>query len=153
MRIILTLMLGFLALFGQAAEKRVVFDLVTGDLKRFEQIVLTATETHTSHYGALQQHYKAVFVIHGEAYRFFMKSLKGTRYEGDTLLLQRHEELAARLAELAETYDVTFEACSVGMRHRNISEADLYPFVTPIFSAVAGLIEWQEKGYAYVPVN
>ena len=133
--------------------KRVVFDVTTADLKRFEQIVFEATKSHTEHYAAQGKAFRAVFVIHGEAYRFFLKKLEGTRYEEDRALQARRAEFEQRFSTLVDSYDVTFEACSIGMAKRRIAPADLYPFVTPIFSATSGLIEWQEKGYAYVPVE
>lgn len=141
------------SLYADSDEKRVVFDLTIGDVNRFEQVVLKGTEAHSTHYAQEFKTYRPVFVIHGDAYRFFLKDLKGTPYEGDSELVKRRAELGSRLASLVENYDVTFEVCSAGMRKKKIPFANLYPFVTPIFTSTAGLIAWQEKGYAYIMVK
>ena len=133
--------------------KQVVFDVTTGDMKRFEQIVFETTKNLAAHYAEQGDAYRAVFVIHGDAYRFFFKDLTGTPYARDTQLYMKQPEYAERLAGLVATYQVAFEVCSFGMKSRRLPFEQLYPFVTPIFSATAGLIEWQEKGYAYVPVR
>jgi intracellular sulfur oxidation DsrE/DsrF family protein len=143
----------FLLLSGLFADdaKKVVFDLKTGDIKTFERAVFKSVEAHTTYYTGLQQEYRVVFVIHGDAYKFFLKALKGTPYAGDAVAARR-AEFGRRLKALTEHYDVTFEVCSFGMKARGLPFEQLYPFVTPIFSATSGLIEWQEKGYAYIMV-
>jgi hypothetical protein len=139
-----------LSLYAEGDTKKVVFDLTIGDVDRFEQVVIKGTESHSTHYSQELKEYKPVFIIHGDAYRFFLKDLKGTPYEGDKKLAERRKELGSRLASLVENYDVTFEVCSAGMRKKQIPFENLYPFVTPIFTSTAGLIDWQEKGYAYI---
>ena len=153
MRSLILLFLLLFSLHAQSDEKRVVFDLTIGDVNRFEQVVLKGTESHATHYAEQLQEYRPVFVIHGESYRFFLKDLKGTPYEGDTELQKRRADLETRLASLVENYGAVFEVCSAGMRKKKLSFENLYPFVTPIFTSSTGLIEWQEKGYAYIMVK
>jgi intracellular sulfur oxidation DsrE/DsrF family protein len=150
MRAFVVSLLLFSTLFAGDAKK-VVFDLKTGDIRTFERVVFKSVEAHTTHYAGKLQEYKVVFVIHGDAYKFFLKELKGTPYATDPVLLRR-TEFGKRLKALVENYDVTFEVCSFGMKARKLPFEQLYPFVTPIFSATSGLIDWQEKGYAYIMV-
>lgn len=150
--LLFTLLLAF-SLHAEGDTKKVVFDLTIGDINRFEQFVLKGTESHSTHYSQQLKEYKPVFIIHGDAYRFFLKDLKGSPYEGDKKLAERRKELGTRLASLVENYNVTFEVCSAGMRSKKIPFEKLYPFVTPIFTSTSGLIDWQEKGYAYIMVK
>jgi intracellular sulfur oxidation DsrE/DsrF family protein len=150
MRAFIVSLLLFSTLFAGDAKK-VVFDLKTGDIRTFERVVFKSVESLTTHYAGKLQEFRAVFIIHGEAYKFFFKELKGTPYATDPVVL-RHTEFGKRLKALVENYDVTFEVCSFGMKARKLPFEKLYPFVTPIFSATSGLIDWQEKGYAYIMV-
>jgi intracellular sulfur oxidation DsrE/DsrF family protein len=151
MRILIFSLLLLSTLFA-ADAKKVVFDLKTGDIKTFERVVFTSVETLTTHYAENLQEFRAVFVIHGNAYKFFLKELKGTPYALDPAAARRGK-FARRLKDLVDHYDVTFEVCSFGMKARKLPFDALYPFVTPIFSATSGLIDWQEKGYAYILVE
>ena len=57
------------------------------------------------------------------------------------------------ITELNEDYGVQFEMCEVGMNDRNIKKETLYPFVSADRIQQVLLIDWQEKGYAYLPFN
>jgi intracellular sulfur oxidation DsrE/DsrF family protein len=149
MRILAILFSLSLSLMADEEVKRVVMDLVTADAERFERIVLKGTEAHTTYYGNQLLEYEAVFVIHGGAYKFFLKDLKGTPYEKEAFA-KRHEALAKRLEALVENYNVTFEVCSAGLRSRGLPQDKLYPFVKPVFSSASALIDWQDRGHAYV---
>ena len=150
MRILFTMFLLAAVLFAGEAKK-VVFDFKSGDIKTFERVVFKSVEALTTHYAGQLEEFKAVFIIHGDAYKFFLRDLSGTPYAADAVVARR-AEFAKRLKDLVENYDVTFEVCSFGMKSRKLPFEQLYPFVMPIFSATSGLIEWQEKGYAYIMV-
>lgn len=153
MRLLFLILMLLFSLHAEGDAKKVVFDLTIGDINRFEQFVLKGTETLAIHYAEERKEYKPVFIIHGDAYRFFLKDLNGTPYEGDKVLADRRKALESHLKSLVEHYDVIFEVCSVGMRKKQLPFEKLYTFVTPIFNATAGLVEWQEKGYAYIMVK
>ena len=38
------------------------------------------------------------------------------------------------------------------MKARGLKKENLYEFVKPIYTALTGLVEWQNKGYAYMIV-
>ncbi len=92
-------------------------------------------------------------VIHGGAYRFFVKDPSTTIYKNDKELIKNYAELKKCLASLADTYDVEFLMCGIGMRHNKMQEKDIVPFVTVIPNSSIGLIERQNQGYAYIPVG
>jgi uncharacterized protein len=150
MRIVTMIFVMLALLQADSDVKKAVFDLTTGDVKRFERSVFKSVETHTTHYAQNLQEYKAVFVIHGEAYKFFLKDIAGTAYAQELAAVQ--PEFATRLKALVETYDVTFVVCSAGMRSRELALERLYSFVTPVATSTSALIDWQDEGYAYVPV-
>lgn len=151
MRKLCLLLLLWLGAYADGTVKKAVFDLTTGDIKRFEQVVLKGTEAHTRHYEAKLKEYDAVFVIHGKAYQFFLQDLTGTPYDAPELR-QRQNELATRLKSLSENYNVRFVACAAGLKARDIPESKLYPFVTTSFTSTSALIDFQDEGYAFVPV-
>ena len=91
-------------------------------------------------------------VIHGESYKFFINNLENTQYGLDKSLVEHQEVIRKRLEEIEKKYKIHFEICMVGMHKKGILTEDIYPFVTPIKSAMVGLVKWQNAGFAYIPV-
>jgi intracellular sulfur oxidation DsrE/DsrF family protein len=56
-------------------------------------------------------------------------------------------------ATLANTYDVEFLVCGVGLRKHGLEKKDIYDFVKIIPTSTIGLIDKQNEGYAYVPLR
>lgn len=152
-KIMAVLLLFSLSLMAEGEMKKAVFDLSTGDITKIEKNVLKATVFLNNHYQGKFEELHSVFVIHGEAYRYFLQDLKGTPYAKEAELNARHKELATRLSELGENYNVTFEVCQQGLDKRKIDVKKLYPFVKPVYSSTSALIDWQNKGYAYIPIH
>ncbi len=69
--------------------------------------------------------------------------------KGLGLMLSKNVELAARMKQLAEG-GVVFAACENSMRKKNVTKADLLPFVTTVDSGVAEVVRKQEAGWAYL---
>lgn len=88
-------------------------------------------------------------IIHGDAYKFFLKDLNNSIYKDDKELRESQVELGKRLKSLSENYSVEFEICQSGMKSRGISTEAIYKFVKPVYSAFSSIIEWQNRGYAY----
>ena len=157
MRLALSLLLLFTLWNPLSAQEeptvhKVVIDLKTGDMKAFEGMINGLAKTYDYYQGRLEE-FQAAVVIHGEAYRFFLKDPAHSVYKEDKALIQNREALHSRLKNLVEFYGVTFEMCSAGMKSRGIEKEAIYPFVTPIFTALTGLVEWQNRGFAYFPVH
>ena len=92
-------------------------------------------------------------VIHGEAYKFFVQNLDNTQYGMDKQLVDHQEAIHKRLEEIEKKYHIHMDICMSGMHKKGILSEDLYPFVTPIKSAMVGLVKWQNAGYAYIPAH
>ena len=92
-------------------------------------------------------------MIHGNAYKFFVKDPAHSPFKADTALLKASKELAKRIAVLADTYDVEFLMCRSGMEKKKLVEKDIFGFVATVPNAGIGLIDKQNEGYAYLPVG
>ncbi|RMA97129.1 DsrE family protein [Hydrogenothermus marinus] len=131
--------------------RKVVFDLRTGDIKKFENTI-NGIAKHIDYYESQFKTLKVVIVAHGDSYKFFLKDLSKTPYKNDKELLKKQKLLYERLKNLHDFYKVKFEICKLGMEARHLDISNLYPFVKPVYSALVGLVEWQNKGYAYMPI-
>jgi len=151
MRITLIFLLILLSL-ACAGNKKIVIDLTTDDMATFEGRFRKGVPGTIRYLQAQGDDVDAVVVIHGGAYKFFVANLGNTRYDDDKLLEAAQERLRTALKKMLADYPVKLEVCRVGLISRAILSDDLYPFVTPIPSAMIGLVTWQNKGYAYIPI-
>lgn len=136
----------------EEVSKKVVFDLTTGDLKTFEQRILSGVARYTAYYEGNLQEFNAVVVIHGDAYKFFVKDLAHSPYKNQLALVKVNNDLKKRIASAADMYGVEFLMCEANMRKAKLTEKDIYPIVKLVPSSTMGLIDKQNEGYAYIPV-
>ncbi len=129
--------------------KKVVIDLRTGDLKTFEDLV-NGIANNIQYYQNKLEDLKVVIVAHGNSYKFFLKDLSNTIYKNDKEVIKKQKTLYQRLKNLVDFYGVKIEICEVGMKARGLKKENLYEFVKPVYTAMTGLVEWQNKGYAYM---
>lgn len=139
--------------WAEEGVKQVVFDLTTGDLKTFEKKVLQGIAYNKSHYESKLEKLDVAVVIHGDAYRFFIKDLKNSPYKNDPNLAKAHDNLAKRLAAMADTYEVEFLMCEAGMKTLKIDKNTIYDYVKLTPSSTIGLIDKQNDRFAYVPIR
>ena len=149
----LLLLLILVTLTYAQENPKVVFDLTTAKLQTFEKHILKAIPVHKTHYEGKLQELQVSVVIHGGAYKFFIKDPKNALVKKDPLLLKAHETLQKRVSSVASTYDVEFLMCEVGMLKRGLTKKDLYPFVKVVATSTAGLIDKQNAGFAYIPIG
>lgn len=142
-----------LSLYAEEGLKKVVFDLTSGDQKTFEQRIFSGIAAHNEYYHSQLQELEVAVVIHGDAYKFFLKDVSKSLYKGDSALISKRSTTEKRLRSLITNYKVKFYMCEVGMKHRQISKDDIYEFVTPVASATIGLIDRQSEGYVYIPIR
>jgi len=152
MKKLLIILLTALSLYAEESLK-VVIDLTTGDMHTFEQKILKGIVAHKTHFEGQLKELDVAVVIHGEAYKFFIKDPAHSPFKDDAALLKASNELNKRIASLADTYDVEFLMCKSGMDKRKIAQKDVYDYVSTVPNAAIGLIEKQNEGYAYLPVN
>ena len=154
MKIIKTLLLSLILVssFSQAGEKKAMFDLTSGDAERIEQRIVGAIKYLSNYYKKEGDEFKAVVVISGKSYKYFIKDLDNSPYKGDKELAAAQKKLEPMLLELHEKYGVRFDMCGGGMRARDIKAESLYSYVHTDKMKYVYLINWQNKGYAYLSI-
>ncbi|CAA6804657.1 MAG: Unknown protein [uncultured Sulfurovum sp.] len=149
--LILILLLNVTLLF--ADSKKIMIDLTTGDTKTFQSRFLSGVPNMIDYFEENNDTAKTVVVIHGDAYKFFIKNLQDSPYKDNKELHNLQDTLRKQLDVLTKKYSVSLEICSIGMKKRNIHTDVLYKFITPIHSAMTGLASWQNQGYAFLPID
>lgn len=139
--------------WADEASLKAVYDLTTADIHTFERKILKGITANKSYYEGKLQELDVAVVIHGGAYRFFVKDIKHSKFKDDVKLVPRFSELKKRISSLADTYEVEFLMCGAGMAKNGVTKADIAPFVTVVPNASIGLIDKQNEGYAYIPVG
>lgn len=132
---------------------KLVLDLTTGNLAQFEKKVLKGVSMNKGHYEGLFKELEVSVVIHGDAYRFFVKDPKNSPFKDDKALIKAHETLKKRIASLVENYEVEFLMCKAAMKKNQLEQKDIYDFVTMVPNSTIGLIDKQNEGFAYIPVS
>lgn len=140
-------------LFGEEGVKQVVFDLKTGNLETFEKKVLQGIVFHKSHYEGKLEKLDVAVVIHGDAYKFFVKDLKNSPYKNDQKLVAAHDQLSKRIATMADTYEVEFLMCEATMKMLKIDKSNVYDYVKLIPNSTIGLIDKQSEHFTYIPID
>jgi len=152
-KILLLLLSTITILLAQEKTAQVVYDLTTTNMEIFERKILKAIVANKAHYEGLLSELDVVVVIHGDAYKFFTKTPLKTIYKEDKLLIENHKTLAKRIKSMVDNYDVEFLMCGAGMKKRELKKENIYKFVTIIPNSTIGLIDKQNEGYAYIPVD
>jgi len=152
MKTLLLTLLAALSLWAQEPHK-VVIDLTTGDFHTFEQKILKGIIAHKTYFEGKLEELDVAVIIHGNAYKFFVKNPADSTFKNDAALLAVSADLGKRIAVLADTYDVTFLMCRSGMEKKGLNTEKVYSFIATVPNAGIGLIEKQNEGYAYLPVG
>ena len=156
-KIVKILMIVLLSMGAVQAEeevvKKVVYNLTTGDIKKFERELIGGIIAHTTYYQNKLEALEVQVIIHGDSYKFFMKDLNNTAYVNQPKLVEKKEALEKRLGTLAKQYDVKFLVCEAGVIKRKFNKKAFYPFVSMVHNAAIGLIDAQNSGYAYLGIE
>ncbi|WP_415395945.1 DsrE family protein [Sulfurimonas sp. CS5] len=148
------LLLAFIGLLSaEDSTYKVVIDLTTSSVENFQKKILKGIVAHKNYYEGKLKELEVAVVIHGGAYRFFVKDPKKTIYKDDKELLKAYAELKTRIESLSDTYAVEFLMCEVGMKKNKLKEKNIVSFVELIPNSTIGLIDKQNEGYAYIPVS
>ena len=139
-------------MFAESSAK-VVYDLTTKNIKAFELKILKAIVANKAHYEGKLKELDVSVVIHGGSYRYFTVDPNKTEYKTDKALLEHYADLKKRVKSMADTYDVEFLMCGAGMPKHGLKSKDIVKFVKIIPNSTIGLIDRQNEGYAYIPVN
>jgi uncharacterized protein len=139
-------------LCAEEGVKQVVFDLKTGNLEMFEKKVLQGIAFNKSHYEGKLEKLEVAVVIHGDAYKFFVKDLKNSPYKKDEKLAAAHDQLSKRIATMADTYEVEFLMCEATMKTLKIDKSNVYDYVKLTPNSTIGLIDKQSEHFTYIPI-
>jgi len=155
LKVIMILILGITTAYSDEEEvvKKVVYNLTTGDITKIEKKLIGGVIAHTTYYQNKLEALDVIVVVHGDAYKFFMKDLNNTAYAYDPKLVKVQKELGKRLGTLAKQYGVKFQVCESGVKHRKLNPKAFYPFTSMVHNAAIGLIDAQNDGYAYLSIK
>ena len=152
-KIILLCLFSWTLVLAESPSAKVVYDLTTKDLKTFERKILKAIVANKAYYESKLKELDVTVVIHGGAYRFFTVDPSSTEYKTDTALLKHYSDLKKRIKTMSKTYEVEFLMCGAGMPKHGLKAKDIVDFVKIIPNSTIGLIDRQNEGYAYIPVD
>jgi len=153
MKVIFFILISLFTLLSAEESAKVVYDLTTKDLQIFERKILKAIVANKHHYEGKLKELDVTVVIHGGAYRFFTQNPMKTEYKSDKTLVTSYSELKKRIRTMHSMYDVEFLMCGAGMVKHGLKAKDIVDYVTIIPNSTIGLIDRQNEGYAYIPVN
>lgn len=132
---------------------KVVYNLTTGDINKIEKHLINSIIAVSKHYISEKKSLKAIVVISGDAYKYFVNDLKASPYASDKDVVDIQAQFKPRLKDLHDIYGVTFTMCSIGMKARKIEKNTLYTYVHADKMKSVYLIDAQNDGYAYMPIN
>ena len=152
-KIILMLVIFFGLVHAEDESAKVVFDLTSKNLAKFEKNIIKGVVINKGYYESSFKELEVTVVIHGGAYRFFVKNIDNTTFKDDKKLVKAYATLKKRLKSLSETYEVEFLMCGAAMKRNKLTKKDIVEFVKIIPNSTIGLIDKQNEGYAYLPVR
>lgn len=153
MKLLLSMLALCVLVFADGETKKVVIDLTTANVKTIEKKLLSGVVAHKTHYENSLEELEVAVVIHGGAYRFFLKDPSKTLYADDKKLKEAFAQLKKRIASLADTYDVEFLMCDVGRRANKLELDNIAEYVKLVPNSTIGLINKQNEGFAYLPIG
>ncbi len=152
-KIITILLLSIGLVQAEEVSAKVVYDLTTKNLATFERKILKAIVANKAYYESKFKELDVTVVIHGGAYRYFTVDPTKTEYKTDKALLTDYTNLKKRIKSMLDTYDVEFLMCGAGMSKHDLEAKGIVNFVKIIPNSTIGLIDRQNKGYAYIPIG
>ena len=154
MKLIMIVLLSTAAIKAdEEVVKKVVYNLKTGDITKLERQLIGGIITHTTYYQNKLEELDVRVIVHGDAYKFFMKDLNHTAYAYQPKLVAKKSDLQKRLGTLSKQYGVKFLVCKAGVESRKLNKKAFSPFVSMVENAAIGLIDAQNDGYAYLAVE
>ena len=134
----------------QAAEKKVVINLTSGDAHVISSGLIDSLQSMSEYYHKQGDTLLAVVVISGEAYGYFIEDIGHSPYKDK---IKYDKKIASGLEALHDRYKVVFKMCQAGMKKRKIDPKTLYGYVEHDRNKNIYLIDYQNDGYAYLEVR
>lgn len=152
MKTLLLLLLLFINFLNASDEPKMLIDLTTTSVVKFQKGILKGIEVHKTHYSNNLQELEVAVVIHGNAYKFFVKDINNPILKDEKELVKVFADFKKRIATMSNTYDVEFLMCRAGMKRNGLQDKDIVEFVKIIPTSTIGLIDKQNAGFAYIPI-
>jgi len=152
MKKILVALVFAVGLFASDVQK-VIYDLKTSELNKIESRFIKGIVANKNHYESKLQELDVRVIIHGGAYKFFVNDIAQTVFKDDKEAQKIGSELKARLESLSKTYGVKFQMCQAGANSKKLSRENIVSYVEMVPNTTIALIDAQNDGYAYVPVD
>lgn len=152
-KIILILLTIFTLASADEEIVKVVYDLTTDNVAKFEKNILKGIAVSKAYFEGNLQEFESAVVIHGEAFRFFLKDVKHSAFNSNMELVEAYPELSKRVAGMSENYDVKFLMCEASMPKYGLTKDDIVDFVKFVPTSTIGIIKKQNEGFAYFPVK
>ena len=139
--------------FSLAEPVKVVYDLTSGEIKTIKNKLIRSLTAVAKHYESKKEDLDIIVVISGDAYKFFIDDLESSPYANDKEVEEIQITFKSGLETLHTDHGVTFNMCATGMRARKIEKKSLYKFVNAEMMKSVYLINAQNDGYAYLPIQ
>ena len=139
--------------FSYAQSAKVVYDLTSGDSSKIGKHLINSIKALGKYYKEEKIELKVIVVISGDSYKYFVNDLEKSPYALEKEVIKVQKKFKTRLKDLNDSYGVTFNMCSTGMRARKIDKNTLYNYVHADVMKSVYLIEAQNNGYAYMPIH
>ena len=149
--VFLVLIMGMSTLLADTAK--VVYDLTSGDSAKIEKHLIKSIKAVAEYYKKEKKEFKAMVVISGDAYKYFVNDLKKSPYADQKDVLKIQPQFKILLKSLNDEYHVRFNMCSSGMKARKIEKDTLYHYIHADVMKSVYLIDAQNEGYAYMPIH
>ena len=131
------------------ADAAAVYHLDFGDPKRYSQLLDNA-RNHLAAYEYNTMAIRIVFVAHAAGIKYFLKTLDGTPWAGETL----DPDLTARLNGIA-AFGLQVLLCRFTFEKNKIplDQARSEPWIQSVPSGIATVAALQGKGFAYIKIG
>lgn len=129
-------------------EVKVIFDITTGDPKKLLSRLGLIEETRD---GMIKQGVKPHFVLafRGLASIFVQRDQSRIKLED----LDIAKQIADKVKAMSQEQGVKLEQCAVAQRYLKLKNEDTLPEIEVIGNSFISLAAYQNKGYAYIPID
>jgi intracellular sulfur oxidation DsrE/DsrF family protein len=129
-------------------EVKVIFDITTGDAKKILSRLGLIVETRD---GMVKQGVTPHFVLafRGPASLFVQKDQSLVKLEDVELM----KNIQLKLKEMSRDKSFSLAQCAVANRYLKIKNEDTIPEVRVVGNSFISMAAYQNKGYAYIPID
>ncbi|BBP04227.1 hypothetical protein TPL01_20810 [Sulfuriferula plumbiphila] len=135
------------ALMG-LTDVKVIFDITTGDAKKLLSRLGLIEETRD---GMVKQRVKPHFILafRGPASLLVQKDQSRVKLEDIEVM----EKIQQKLKEMSKDKSYNLEQCAVANRYLKIKNEDTIPELKVIGNSFISMAGYENRGYAYIPID